>query len=65
MVSGVREIIYRRSLPTSAANLQIVISDMDGRAGVLGAAQLVVDRLLGPMTDYGKHPLLHRIQRPV
>jgi len=65
MVSGVREIIYRRSLPTSAANLQIVISDMDGRAGVLGAAQLVVDRLLGPMVDYGKHPLLQRIQRPV
>lgn len=47
LVTGVRELVYRRCLPLSTTNLRIETSRVDGEhAGVLGAAQLVIDRLL-------------------
>ncbi len=47
LATGVRELVYRRCLPLSTANLRIETSRVDSEhAGVLGAAQLVIDRLL-------------------
>ncbi|HEV2536394.1 MAG TPA: ROK family protein [Streptosporangiaceae bacterium] len=47
LATGVRELVYRRCLPLTTTNLRIEISRVDGEhAGVLGAAQLVIDRLL-------------------
>jgi predicted NBD/HSP70 family sugar kinase len=48
LISGVREVVYRRALPLSTRNLRIQTSIVDGSGGVLGASQLVVDRLIPP-----------------
>ncbi|MGV9773136.1 ROK family protein [Streptosporangium sp. NPDC003464] len=48
LFAGIREIVYRRSLPLATRNLQIVRSDLDPRTGVLGLAQLLVDGLYSP-----------------
>ncbi len=48
LFAGIREIVYRRSLPLATRNLQIVRSDLDPRAGVLGLAQLLVDDIYSP-----------------
>ncbi|MFI6735820.1 ROK family protein [Nonomuraea sp. NPDC050451] len=48
LFAGIREIVYRRSLPLATRNLQIVRSDLDPHAGVLGLAQLLVDGIYTP-----------------
>ncbi|WP_344579158.1 ROK family protein [Nonomuraea roseoviolacea] len=48
LFAGIREIVYRRSLPLATRNLQIVRSDLDPHAGVLGLAQLLVDGIYSP-----------------
>ncbi|MFI0424336.1 ROK family protein [Spongiactinospora sp. 9N601] len=48
LFAGIREIVYRRSLPLATRNLQIVRSDLDPHAGVLGLAQLLADGLYTP-----------------
>ncbi|MFG3441874.1 ROK family protein [Nonomuraea sp. NPDC047897] len=48
LFAGIREIVYRRSLPLATRNLQIVRSDLDPHAGVLGLAQLLVDDIYSP-----------------
>ncbi|MBT2233804.1 ROK family protein [Nonomuraea sp. NEAU-A123] len=48
LFAGIREIVYRRSLPLATRNLQIVRSDLDPNAGILGLAQLLVDGIYSP-----------------
>ncbi|MEU7852474.1 ROK family protein [Nonomuraea sp. NPDC049141] len=48
LFAGIREIVYRRSLPLATRNLQIVRSDLDPDAGILGLAQLLVDGIYSP-----------------
>lgn len=46
LLAGIREVVYRRSLPLATQNLRIVASQTEGLAGVLGAAQMVVQETL-------------------
>ena len=48
LVAAVREVVYKRSLPLSTANLRIQESPLGDRAGVIGAAALVLDHVLHP-----------------
>ncbi len=48
LLAGVREAIYRRSLPLATENLRIVPSQAGDDAGVLGAAAMVVQHVLTP-----------------
>jgi predicted NBD/HSP70 family sugar kinase len=46
LIAGVREVVYRRSLPLATQHLRIVQSRMGDRAGVIGAAVMVIDHAL-------------------
>ena len=46
LLAGVREAIYRRTLPLAAQDLRIELSQTGDRAGVLGAAAMVVEHVL-------------------
>ncbi|MFJ9589332.1 ROK family transcriptional regulator [Streptomyces acidicola] len=48
LFAGIREVVYRRSLPLATRNLQIVRSALDPRAGVMGLTQLLVDGIYAP-----------------
>ncbi|TQM79298.1 putative NBD/HSP70 family sugar kinase [Saccharothrix saharensis] len=48
LLAGVREAIYRRSLPLATGKLRIVPSQAGDDAGVLGAAAMVVEHVLSP-----------------
>ncbi len=48
LLAGVREVIYQRSLPLATEDLRIVSSRMGERAGVIGAAVMVLDYGLSP-----------------
>ncbi|MGY1815052.1 ROK family protein [Blastococcus sp. SYSU D00820] len=48
LLAGVREAIYRRTLPLAALDLRVELSQTGERAGVLGAAAMVVDHVLSP-----------------
>lgn len=48
LVAGVREVVYQRSLPLATSRLRIVPASGGDRAGVLGAAALVLDDVLSP-----------------
>lgn len=48
LVAAVREVVYKRSLPLSTADLRIQDSPLGDRAGVIGAAALVLDHVLHP-----------------
>jgi len=48
LVAGIREVVYQRSLPLSTADLRIQESSLGDRAGVIGAAALVLDHVLHP-----------------
>ncbi|MGH3424985.1 MAG: ROK family protein, partial [Nocardioidaceae bacterium] len=54
LLAGAREVVYRRSLPLATTNLRIVNTATGGRAGVLGAAAMVLDDVLSPraVDDY-------------
>jgi predicted NBD/HSP70 family sugar kinase len=43
--AGMREMIYRRSLPLATRHLRIVPSRLDRRAGVVGLTLLVADHI--------------------
>ncbi|MDQ1647051.1 MAG: hypothetical protein QOJ50_3235, partial [Cryptosporangiaceae bacterium] len=59
LFAGIREVVYRRSLPLATRNLQIVHSELDPRGGVLGLAQQLVDGIYSP------HRVQQLIERPV
>jgi predicted NBD/HSP70 family sugar kinase len=48
LLAGVREVVYRRSLPLATGHLRIVRSALDDAAGVLGAAVMVIEEILAP-----------------
>ena len=48
LFAGIREVVYRRSLPLATRNLQIVRSELDPLGGILGLAQLLVDGIYAP-----------------
>ena len=48
LVAGIREMIYQRCLPLAIEGLAIHTARSDDRAGILGAAQLVIDAKLQP-----------------
>jgi predicted NBD/HSP70 family sugar kinase len=48
LIAGVREVVYRRSLPLATTELRIVRSRAGNRAGVIGAATMVIDHALSP-----------------
>lgn len=48
LVAGVREMVYKRSLPLATADLSILPSTLEPHAGLIGLAHLVTDELLHP-----------------
>jgi predicted NBD/HSP70 family sugar kinase len=50
VLAGVRETIYSRSLPLATQHLSIRASELGDRAGVIGAAVMVVEHVLSPDT---------------
>ena len=48
LLAGVREVVYRRSLPLATARLQIVPANAGDLSGVVGAAVMVIDHVLAP-----------------
>ena len=43
LLAEIRSVIYRQSLPLATGNLPVVMSELDGDAGVVGAARLISD----------------------
>lgn len=48
LLAGIREVVYRRSTALSTTDLQITTSRLGDRAGVTGAAAMVIDHVLAP-----------------
>jgi predicted NBD/HSP70 family sugar kinase len=48
LFAGIRELVYRRSLPLATRNLQIVASTLDTRAGLVGLALLLAEGIFAP-----------------
>ena len=46
LLAGIREVVYRRSLPLAARSLEISVSDRGKVDGQLGAARLAIESLL-------------------
>lgn len=47
-LTGVRELLYQRAMPRTTAYLQVVPSQLGERAGLKGAAAMVVEHLYAP-----------------
>jgi predicted NBD/HSP70 family sugar kinase len=47
-LTGIRESVYRRSLPYTTRNLEIVTSSLGDRAGIVGTAVIVMEHVLSP-----------------
>ncbi|TDC68769.1 ROK family transcriptional regulator [Streptomyces hainanensis] len=48
LIAGIREVVYQRSLPLATQDLRIVQSRAGERAGVYGAAAMVVEHAFAP-----------------
>jgi predicted NBD/HSP70 family sugar kinase len=48
LFAGIREMVYRRSLPLATRNLQIVATTLNNRSGLVGLAQLLADGIFAP-----------------
>jgi len=48
LLAGLREVIFQRSLPLATRDLRIVRSQLGDRAGVVGAAVMVIEHVLAP-----------------
>ena len=48
LLAGVREVTFSRSLPLATGSLRIVPSKLGDRAGMIGAAVLVIEHVLAP-----------------
>jgi predicted NBD/HSP70 family sugar kinase len=48
LLAGIRESVYQRSLPLATRHLQIVRSGLGDRAGIIGAASMVIEHVLSP-----------------
>ena len=49
LMAGIREVLYRRSLPLATQHLRIVTAQSKEKAGVLGGAYLAIDHVLSPV----------------
>ncbi len=45
LLAEIRGVVYRRSLPLATGNMPIVLSELAGEAGVVGAARLISDHV--------------------
>jgi len=52
LLAGIREVVYQRSLPLATRHLRIVRSPLEDRAGIIGAAAMVIERLLALDPDF-------------
>jgi predicted NBD/HSP70 family sugar kinase len=50
LLAGVREVAFGRSLPMATRDLRMGCSQLGDRAGVIGAAIMVVEHVLSPET---------------
>ncbi len=48
LFAGIRETVYQRSLPLATRHLRIVRSELDDRAGVVGAAVMAIEHVFSP-----------------
>ncbi|ACZ31417.1 ROK family protein [Xylanimonas cellulosilytica DSM 15894] len=48
LVAGIREVVYRRSLPLATQHLRIVTARTGADAAVLGASAMAIDHVLSP-----------------
>lgn len=48
LIAGIREVVYRRSLPLATSHLRIGISMAGDQAAILGASQMVTQHVLSP-----------------
>jgi predicted NBD/HSP70 family sugar kinase len=48
LLAGTREVVYQRSLTLATRDLQVVTSSLGFRAGIVGAARLITERILTP-----------------
>jgi predicted NBD/HSP70 family sugar kinase len=48
LLAGVREVVYRRSTALATRSIRIARSTLDDRAGILGAAVMVIEAVLAP-----------------
>ncbi len=48
LLAGIREVVYQRSLPLATRHLRIVPSELADRAGVIGAAVMMIEHVLAP-----------------
>jgi hypothetical protein len=48
LLAGIREVVYRRSLPLATGQLRIERSRLDDGAGVVGAAVMALEAVLAP-----------------
>jgi predicted NBD/HSP70 family sugar kinase len=62
LLAGVKEMIYRRSLPLALDGLGVFRARSDDRAGVLGAAHLVIDAALAPEAIAGTVERMTRVE---
>ncbi|WP_331768322.1 ROK family transcriptional regulator [Embleya sp. NBC_00896] len=46
LLAEIRSVVYRQSLPLATGNLPIVLSELGGTAGVIGATRLISDHVL-------------------
>ena len=44
LLAGIREVVYQRSLPLATRHLRVVRSQLEDRAGVIGAAVMVIEQ---------------------
>jgi predicted NBD/HSP70 family sugar kinase len=57
LLAGLREVVFQRSLPLATRNLRIVPSALGDRAGVTGAAIMVIEEILAP--EAVEHAIAH------
>jgi len=50
LIAGIREVVYKRSLPLATGRLQIGLSRLGDEAGITGAAVMVLETILAPAT---------------
>ena len=48
LLAGIREVVYRRSLPLATGSLRIVPSELGDESGITGAAVMVIETILAP-----------------
>jgi predicted NBD/HSP70 family sugar kinase len=48
LIAGIREVVYKRSLPLATGRLQIALSRLGDEAGITGAAVMVLETILAP-----------------